>query len=223
MDADPPAHGVKFARRFTPAYVDDGESATYCSSAFQYDEAQRELSSKYIAALIMFTFIWNAYEAAAEKATGGLFTRDKIPVRARRLLQQRAGYAATMVGLAGSHQFAPRVCCHDEDLAAQIAASEREHQLTVVPAAAELARLFRNHLVHGAERPPTSPEAVTTHRLYAMTRLILLLIQALVLCPAQAHESLSLRGIGDDEDDLIPVQHAFLNLHRREELWLSGA
>ena len=47
-----------------PAYLDDSEAGFWCSSAWESDEDDREAGSKYVAALIMFNFVWNAYEAA---------------------------------------------------------------------------------------------------------------------------------------------------------------
>ena len=73
-----------------PAYLDDSEAGFWCSSAWESDEDDREAGSKYVAALIMFNFVWNAYEAAIEISAGSLFPKDKTPVRGRRLFQSES-------------------------------------------------------------------------------------------------------------------------------------
>lgn len=92
-----------------PAYAQDDDARYYCESVADREDEDRELASKYTAALIMFNFAWTAYEAAIEISLDGLFTKDKLPVRARRVLQDECSEASRVASLDVSYEVARMV------------------------------------------------------------------------------------------------------------------
>lgn len=203
-----------------PAYVDDSEAYMFCESVADFDKRQGEYAAKYTAAMIIFNFVWNAYEAAIEISAGTAFPKDKSPVRARRIFANETKLEQSVTAFAPSHGFARRLCSRVPELAPDIAAIASKYNLRGAAAAAELCRLFRNHIVHGRDVAPTTESYAPSQRFYAVIRLVLLLIQLLVmrrLLDRDGIVPLSIHGDGE-----ATKAGTYLgNLHRREELWFT--
>lgn len=107
-----------------PSYVSDDEAALRCGSAWARDEEDRRLASKYAAALIIFNFAWNAYEAAIEISAGDSLAKDKTPVRGRKLFQAEAKEASRIAALPVSFRGARHVCGSDASLKTELAKIE---------------------------------------------------------------------------------------------------
>ena len=227
--ADDPWPGVIYALQMAaslddvfadPSHVDDSDAASWCEPAWENDEEAREGASKYAAALITFNFAWNAYEAAIETSVDGLFPKDKVPVRGRRLFQTEPQLSDGINLLDISYRVARQLCVRLPILKDDIERIETKYNLSGASAAAELGRIFRNYIVHGADPMPVHSSGAACARFYSVTRLLLLLIQSLVLrriknpnqpVPLSANQNRGSQRAG-----------RFLqNLHRHEALWIE--
>lgn len=203
-----------------PSYVDDSEAALWCRPAYESDEEDREAASKYAAALIIFNFAWTAYEAAIETSANGIFAKDKVPVRARHLFQAEPELSAGVEVFDVSYRVARQICMRLPALASSIQDIDKKYALSGAAAAAELGRIFRNYIVHGADPMPVGSSRAACARFYSITRLLLLLIQLLVLrrlkeparpVPLSANQDRGSQRAG----------RLLQNLHRRETLWVE--
>jgi hypothetical protein len=203
-----------------PSYVDDSEAAFWCRPAWESDEEDREAASKYAAALIIFNFAWTAYEAAIETSASGLYPKDKVPVRARRLFQAEPALSAGIEVFDFSYRVAREICIRLPAIASSIEDIDRKYALSGGAAAAELGRIFRNYIVHGADPMPMGSSRAACARFYSITRLLLLLIQLLVLRRLKAPARPVPLSANQDRGS----QHAgrlLQNLHRPEALWVE--
>lgn len=202
-----------------PSAIDDSEAAFWCGSAWDSDEEDRELASKYVAALITFNFVWMAYEGAVELAANGEFRRDKIPVRGRKIMLAEAALTRKIPGLPFLYRAAKFGFDKRDTLKAELSDKLAEHKLADASAAAELGRIFRNYIVHGQDPSPLLDSRWACYRFYSISRLMLVLIQVLVLrslSDGNAAMRLSVNSSGEDGER---AEWLFLNIHRNEELW----
>lgn len=135
----------------------------------------------------IFNFLWFAYEAAVGAAGGGQFKRDNVSVRGRRLAQGNPRPEEEFPSVNGLYRFAELCCRKCGDLDSEIDRIGQEYKLTGLAAAADLARIYRNHLAHGDDAVPTAAwdwdengkgrANFVIFRMYAVGRLLLLLIQ----------------------------------------------
>jgi hypothetical protein len=152
-----------------PSYVNDSEAAFWCRPAWESDEEDREAASKYAAALIIFNFAWTAYEAAIETSARGLYQKDKVPVRARRLFQAEPELSSGMENFDVSYRVARQICIRLPAITSSIEDIEKKHALSGAAAAAELGRIFRNYIVHGADPMPVGSSRAACARFYSIS------------------------------------------------------
>ncbi|MCC5968805.1 MAG: hypothetical protein JJU15_02550 [Pararhodobacter sp.] len=203
-----------------PSYIDESESALYCRPAWEYDEEQREQSSKYVAALSIFNFTWMAYEAAIENALGPKYSNDKVPVQARKFFKNAdEQFWNAVLAFKGSYRVAKQISSRIPDLQGDIELIETKYGLTGAAAAAELVRIFRNHIFHGKDSTPLWGGLANVSHFYATTRLLLMLIQNLLLLKARDTESDIPLSLVIEEKDYKPARFLLLNLHRPEAQW----
>ena len=199
-----------------PSYSDGTDSAIWCRTSWEFDEEQREKASKYVAALTIFNFTWIAYESAIESALGNANLKPKPPVHAREFFKshQESGHH-DIPHLAPSLIVASRICSRIDEIKTEIHAIKEKYALEGCAAAAELARIFRNHVVHGKDKTPLSSETFKVSHFYSVTRLLLMLTQALVshkLIDKDYYISVSI----EEEDPLdCRAEYLIKNLHRR--------
>ncbi|MDO5756882.1 MAG: hypothetical protein Q4P24_05110 [Rhodobacterales bacterium] len=207
-----------------PAYIDESDSALYCDPAWEFDEEQREQSAKYVAALSIFNFTWTAYEAAIENALGPEYSNDKIPVQARKFFKVSDEQCwDTMRAFRGSYRVAKQICSRIPDLQGDIELIETKYGLTGAAAAAELVRIFRNHIFHGKDSTPLWGGLAKVSHFYATTRLLLMLIQNLLLLKARDTESDIPLSLVIEEKGNRPARFVLLNLHRPEAQWTPNS
>jgi len=207
-----------------PSYIDESESALHCRPAWEFDKEQREQSSKYVAALSIFNFTWTAYEAAIENALGPEYSNDKIPVQARKFFKVSDEECwNAMLEFKNSYRVAKRICSRIPDLQGDIALIDSKYGLTGAAAAAELVRIFRNHIFHGKDNTPLSGESAMVSHFYAATRLLLILIQNLLLLKARDTESDIPLSLVNEEKGCRPARFVLLNLHRPEAQWTPNS
>jgi len=205
-----------------PSYVSDDEAGFWCGSAADTEDEDRELASKYAAALITFNFAWSAYEAAIEISAPGEFPKDKLPVRARRILRAEAAEASKIVALDASYKLARHVCGRQEYLRSKLAEVESKYRLSGPAAAAELVRIFRNHIVHGRDSLPAY-SVEPCYRFYSVTRVLLLLIQYLVLRRVTNAEQVVALSVNLEELGEAPADEYLRNLHYADARWRATA
>lgn len=201
-----------------PAYANDDDAGFYCESAADREDEDRELASKYTAALVMFNFAWTAYEAAIETSLAGMFEKDKLPVRARKILADEHLEASKISALDVSYVVARKICSFVEPLKEEIDFNESRYGLSGPPAAAELVRIFRNHIVHGREILPVESVA-PCYRFYSVTRVLLLLIQYLVLRRVSSASKPVLLSANRTDLGKEPADLMLRNLHYLDHQW----
>lgn len=201
-----------------PTYAHDDDAGYYCESVADREDEDRELASKYTAALVMFNFAWTAYEAAIETSLADLYERDKLPVRARKMLVDEHLEASKISALDVSYAVARRTCAILDPLKIDIQHIETQYGLSGPSAAAELVRIFRNHVVHGREILPVDSVA-PCYRFYSITRVLLLLIQYLVLRRVKrASKPVSL-SVNQAHLGKEPADIMLRNLHYSDHRW----
>jgi len=207
-----------------PSFIDESEAAFWCSSAWEYDEEQREQASKYVAALTVFNFVWIAYESAIEDALGASFSKDKLPVRARKHLQGANDPDVTKIpAFSASYKTAKHISERIAAIRPEIADIEGKYKLNGAAAAAELVRIFRNHVVHGRDGTPLSTGSTMVSHFYSMSRLLLLLVQIVAVHALREKGRNIPLSLVDDEKGDLPADKVLLNLHRPEDQWLTEA
>lgn len=205
-----------------PSFIDESEAAFWCSSAWEFDEEQREQASKYVAALTVFNFVWISYESAAEDAIGNLFQKDKLPVRARKYLHDKVDTDVKKIpAFLASYKAARHICRRITSIAGEIDNIEGKYKLDGAAAAAELARIFRNHVVHGRDGTPLSTGSSMVSHFYSISRLLMLLIQILAMHALREKSKNIPLSLIDDERSELPADWVLLNLHRPEDRWVS--
>jgi hypothetical protein len=171
-------------------YVDDPLVFALCETTIDYENASSEMASKYVAGATIFSFCWQAYEAAvrvtATTELRGLLKEERFGERGRRLFESRLTMSPCFSGLTELLRLAIYQCEEGglfTDRLNKVRARVSNEGFIL---AAEIAREFRNFLFHGEDEPPAHEEwgaAVVTHcrlcRFYTVSRLILYLIQAL--------------------------------------------
>lgn len=205
-----------------PSVTDDSQAGLMCSSAWDSDEEDREEASKYVAGLTIFNFVWMAFEAAIKEAAGSRHSRDKPAVRARKIFVEDAKVLDQIPSLGFLLRMTRWFCLKADPIVGEINAIEAKYDLKGAAAAAELGRIFRNYIVHGADPIPiyNMSGRWAFNRFYAVSRLLLVLIQCLVLLRLK------------DGSVIIPLSPSlcreearadwfFSNLHLRDELWLQ--
>jgi hypothetical protein len=204
-----------------PAYANDDEGSLWCGSVADREHEDRELASKYTASLVMFNFAWTAYEAAIEISAAGEFVKDKLPVRARKILQAEASEAAKIAGLDPSYKVARLLCGRVPSMKSELGLIETKYRLAPPPAAAELVRIFRNHIVHGRDGLPVESVA-PCYRFYAITRVLLLLTQYLVLRRISAPAEDVFLSANREELGREPASLVLRQLHYADRRWRTS-
>lgn len=227
---DEPWPGVTYALQMAggvsdlvcdPSYVYDDSAAFYCESAAEREDEDRELASKYAAALITFNFAWAAYEAAIEITSNEEPIKGKLPVHARNILHTEASDAAKIRSLEQCYRYARKHCMHQPFLKNQIVASEAKYDLSGPPAAAELVRIFRNYVIHGNDTLPA--ESIDPcYRFYAVTRVVILLTQYLVLRRVIRPSRPVPLSVNRDEIGREPASLFLRNLHYEDNIWRTA-
>ena len=163
-----------------------------------------------------------AYEAAIEHALGPDYSKDKLPVQIRKFLKAAdKSFDDGLLGLEGSYKITRQICRRIPGICDDIDHIEEKYGLTGAAAAAELVRIFRNHIFHGKDNTPLSGGAAMVSHFYAVTRLLLMLIQLLLLHRATDIDAdIPLSLVHDDKGER-PARCVLLNLHRPEPRWLA--
>lgn len=209
------AHNLELAHSVTDIFseTDIDSSAMWCGPAADYEAADSEVAAKHLAAVIVFTLVWTAYECAVETMVSGgggkgARGRDLVaavaPPNVPRLRETLL--AALELDPGGTHW------------------SSRDSQRLIASAsiaglAGEHLRQFRNRSIHGdlpkpdptdwGPRSEYSADAdPRLRRFHANTRLALLLLQILAASDAGADAELE-EGL----EDACDADLALLLLH----------
>jgi hypothetical protein len=211
------------------AYVDTSVSWMMCGAAADFDDAHSCVAAQYFAAAITFNFIWNAYEAAIRVAATTNFLSDKTAVRGRKLAALIYANGEDIPVLPKLTRGAERFCRLGGGLDSQL------KNFTIASrgaeAAADLARLLRNHIAHGCDEVPLpstwGPEAEAAEygqicRMYAVSRCVLMLVQLFAIHSLSSpNEQIHQSWLEADEERC--AVDILTNLHLREQTWkLTG-
>lgn len=185
------------------AYTDDSGSYLYCDSVDDFENAHSESASKYMAALIIFNFLWSAYELAV-KCSPGAGDRGKTGARARDYIGGMHVNILKMPLFPHLLELAIAHCRRAGDpdnsgIAVELKKLEAKYPKgtpdCVGLRAGEYLRMFRNHIAHGADKVPYPDDwgwgddgcdpIFKIYRLYGASRLILLNIQLMLLASVE--------------------------------------
>lgn len=203
-----------------PSFVDDSETSMWCRPAYERDNEDREAASKYAGALITFNFVWNAYERAIELSARDAWHKDKIPARGRKIFSRQLGLSEEISSLRGCYAVARKFCVTRTSLHDALVKAESVYAMNLAEKAAELVRIFRNYIVHGEDASPLDGAGHACARIYAVVRLILILIQLLLLSRADRRVAVySSANVDEEEQTPIPAGVFLTNLHRRKDIW----
>lgn len=199
--------------RAVPSVIDESQSALYCRPAWEYDEELRMGTSKYIAALSIYTFTWQAYESISNIMSGQLYSRDKPAVRARKILINHEGRDDYNIPkLLNAVKAVRNICNAIPNLSSDTLKTTSHYKLTGGAEGAEYVRLFRNYIVHGDDGSPTSGN-FQVYRIYANVQLILLLIQNLVIVSLEKPDSEVPISLIEEETTYKKASFFIANLH----------
>lgn len=177
-------------------YVEDPLVFALCEPTIDYENADSEMASKYVAGASIFNFLWIAYEAAvaatAPHELRGLLNDGRLGERGRRLFEAHTELDGRLAGLSDLIGLGAYYCEAGGLFDTRLRGMRERYPARTLASAAELVREFRNFVYHGEDAVPAHPEwsgdARETHarlrRFYAMGRLILYLIQALACLSA---------------------------------------
>jgi hypothetical protein len=191
-------------------YVEDPMVYALCEPTIDYDNAESEMASKYVAGATVFNFLWQAYEAAVASTVPSEFPKllkeARLGERGRRLFEARSEMSGLFPGLSEIVGLAFFQCERGELFTDRLKRVKERFTARDLVVAAELCREFRNFLFHGEDQSPSHEDwgsAVISrcrlYRFYTISRLLLILIQALTWI-----------GLADDvalarEEDDAPV------------------
>lgn len=187
--------------------VNPTASYMLCEPAADYEDRHSRLASSYAAGLIVFNFLWAAYEAAIKAGADEDFhPKQHTAFRGRELMRICEVDARQLGCLPAIVRHAAHKALHVGDL------RDAEKKLAAFETGsaaygAELVRLFRNHLAHGDDAPPTPDQHHSfcrTVRFYSLSRVLLLMIQLIghqaLLDPICAYNE-----EWRDEDGKVPI------------------
>ena len=84
-------------------FVEDPLVFEMCEPTIDYENAQSEMASKYVAGATIFNFLWLAYESAvaltAPNELVGLLKEERLGERGRRLFEARPDLSVRFIGL----------------------------------------------------------------------------------------------------------------------------
>lgn len=203
-------------------YVDLRGSAGYCEPAADHDVRHSRLASQYASALVIFNFVWAAYEAAIKVGAVDFLPKEHTAFRGRELMALHETTASSLPAFNHIVRNAHRRVLHIGDLERDRAKVDR-HAPGSAAQGAELARLFRNHLAHGSDAPPVPDQdhgLCRTVRFYKLARLLLLLIQITAIQALDPADALYDDDWHDDEPGCAErtTREMLVNLHLND--WL---
>lgn len=170
-------------------FVENPEVFALCETTIDYENAQSEMASKYVAGAAIFNFLWLAYEAAVSETASAELVRlqkeKRLGERGRRIFESRNALSARFHGLSEVVRAASCQCRNGERMDARLDALLAKFPGYDLVAAAELVREFRNFLFHGEDEVPhhedwgdSTISRCRLYRFYSVSRLLLYLIQA---------------------------------------------
>ena len=170
-------------------YVEDPMVFALCEPTIDYEDAQSEMASKYVAGVAIFNFLWQAYESAvaltAPSELVGLLKEERLGERGRRLFEARP-MLDRFAGLKDLVRLTLYQCREGQLLDKRLDKLIAQYSGCDLVTAAEMPE-FRNFLFHGEDQVPHrenwGSEFVSRcrlYRFYTVSRLLLYLLQALV-------------------------------------------
>lgn len=195
------------------AFVDPMDSWSWCEPVADFENAHSEMAARYFAGAITFNFIWGAYESAIRVTARDRWARAATAVRGAKLAALLATQAEAIPIFPRLTRGAQRYCVSGGGLNGELSKlSARFPTVGSAESAAELARVFRNHLAHGGDAVPI-PDTVLSgsydaearvYRLFAVARVLLMLVQLFASTALTDSQWLPTDDGDDDEegDDL---------------------
>jgi len=171
--------------------------AMYGGASAEFDSAHSDLTSRYVRALIVFQFVWTAYEAMRDFTKLGRVIISKNINKTREIFDIAGPLSNFFPFLRSNLLESASLCISERKLGKQIGRTLCANaDATNFEMAADLARRFRHHLYHGGDSIPlpdrwdeadASMEQLPIRRLSVVSRLVLMLIQVTAItclrCP----------------------------------------
>jgi hypothetical protein len=171
-------------------YVEDPMVFALCEPTIDYEDAQSEMASKYVAGATIFNFLWQAYESAvaltAPNELVRLLKEERMGERGRRLFEARPELSTRFPGLKELVRLTLCQCRNGGLLDVRLNRLTARFSGYDFVTAAEICREFRNFLFHGEDQVPDHEDWGSTvvsrcrlYRFYTVSRLLLYLLQAM--------------------------------------------
>jgi hypothetical protein len=142
----------------------------FCESTIDFEQANSEMASKYVAGATILGFCWHAYESAvavtAPTKIVKLLKEERLGERGRRSFEARPGLSAHFPGLREILRLSMHQCEHGGLFTERLNRLKAKFPTKDLILAAELSREFRNFQFHGEDRPPAHEDwnsAVVSH------------------------------------------------------------
>lgn len=201
------------------AYVDSRGHWMWCGPRIEYENAHSDLASKYMAGLVVFNFVWMAYENVVEIAAAGRWPKKLSAAKARLLFSRAPLKEAPLEHLPCLIKIVDNLC-QDRVMQTEIKSYRvRFARPYSAEAGADLCRIIRNHVAHGDDEVPEPGDGdhanLSVHRLFGATRILVCLIQILATyCLADPEAEIGAEWIyPDDGDQPLTGAAAFRYLH----------
>ncbi|MGJ5065240.1 hypothetical protein [Bradyrhizobium oligotrophicum] len=210
--------------RADTSFVDDSASLFLCSTAAEYEAAKTEMACKYVGGLSVFTFLWMAYEATVELTLPNelkkLLKQKSLGERGRRLFEDHADSFPSPFGLKTLAGLTEQLCERGILFDDRLDRIRRKFDERGLAFSAEICREFRNFIAHGEDEAPEHEDwhhgrgqgeaTARIRRFYSISRLLMVLIQALAVVGLSAHAQEIEWGYDDDFEPLIQEPRAVL-------------
>ena len=196
-------------------FVEDPMVFDLCDLTIDFENAQSEMASKYVAGATIFNFLWLAYEAvvglAAPDELRRLLKDQRMGERGRRLLEARPTLTSKFIGIENLTRLALGHCRDGGRMEERCEQIQERYGKAGLVTAAELAREYRNFVVHGGDEVPQHEkwgDVVTArcriYRFYSVGRVVLYLIQA--MCWIVHEKDQKFHEYGSDDDAMTACE-----------------
>lgn len=208
--------------------VDETGAWAYCNAGADFDDAHSEVASSYMAALIVFNFIWTAYENAREISLFGALLTGKSRNKTKELSHLTGGLSDNLAFLRSEFYTAADLCHRGGGLNGELTRVFKNIDGSYAELCADLARRFRHHVYHGGDAVPFPEEeygepinkktaraiSPVVLRFSAVGRLLLMLIQLIALsCLDDPASLIRDEEHSDDEEREKEAGMVFADLH----------
>jgi hypothetical protein len=192
--------------------VDTTGSWSFCRASAEFDASHSAVASRYMKRLVVFNFLWAAYENARAISAFGTTLTSRSPTKTRDLSRLTNGLSDNLALFSDELREAGYACHRGGGLDKDLIKIHRNADNSIAERSADLVRHFRHHIFHGDDTIPLpdDPEcgpgltrtSAVLKRFSSVSRLILMLIQLMAMTSLTDHELsfADINGLNHDDD-----------------------